>query len=160
MSDEQQPSSGSTGGTRSSDAESGVTHFLQGLASRNPLLSSPVPEAAELSVRRRRSEWATSMLGSEQFNEAIQLLNEKVLQDIFNTTSESYPDPGIRKERLVELSVKLRVITEFSEELMQMVDEYAALAEIQEQNQRRELERSREDGDPYDGSRQPNEVVI
>ena len=125
--------------TRGETVESGVSRFLETLPSKRPMLSSPVPDDRQLNVYRLRSEWAQAMMGSPQFTEAIQLLNERVMQDIYAA------DP-LDSARLAALHAKLHVITEFCEELQIMVDRWTEVQQIQDQHQRRHLYG---DQDPY-----------
>ncbi len=126
--------------TRSVDVESDVLRFLEELPKQKRMLSSPVPEDRQLNVYRLRSEWAQAMLTAPQFAEAIQLLNERVMNSIYETD----PTDGAR---LAVLHAKLHVITEFCEELQIMVDRWMEVQQIQEQHNRRQLHG---DSDPYD----------
>ncbi len=108
------------------------------------MLSSPVSEDRVLHVTRLRSEWARTMLKAPQFAEAIQLLNEKVMQDIYALQNKASPEGAAA---LLKLSVKLECITDFQHELTEMIDKWQEVQEIEEQRQRRELYGNQ---DPYD----------
>ena len=115
--------------TKTRSVASDVSHFLEGLPKQRPLLSSPVQDAEALHVWRLRSEFAKRLLASPQFTEAVQLANEKVMQDIFNCDED---------ERLVALRERLRGITYVVDELMIFVDRYEEIIQIQNQHERRE----------------------
>ncbi len=115
--------------TPSKNVASGVSRFLEELPRQRPLLSSPVPAGEEVHVWRIRSEFAKRLLASPQFTEAIQLANEKVMQDIFNCEED---------ERLVALRERLRGITYVVDEIMIFVDRYEEIVQIQNQHERRE----------------------
>ena len=118
--------------TRNERGGSDVSHFLEELRSTKRMLSSPVSDALQLRVLHLRSEWAQSMLNAPQFQEAIQLMNEKVLRELYNT-------PSTDVASLTVLNEKLKVITEFVDELSEMVDRWAEVQQIQEQHNRRQL---------------------
>ncbi len=123
-------------------AESSVSRFLETLPSKKPMLSSPVSDEHQLTAYRLRSEFAQTMLTSRQFTEAIQLLNEKTMNDIVDC------DP-LDKDRLTALKLKLDVITEFCDELSVMVDQWMQVQQIQDQHNRRQLYGEQ---DPYNGT--------
>lgn len=128
------PSSESEGRTPHDSSESDVSRFLGELAKTRPRLSSPVPTDQELLVARLRSEWAQTMLQSPQFQEAIQLMNEKVLADM------SVLNPLEDRDKVTVLAVKVQVIQEFMDELTEFCDRWDEVQQIQEQHARRDLE--------------------
>lgn len=151
MSDEPQHSNESEAGMSGTDAESDVMRFLRELPKKKRLLGSPVPGPQLSNVYRLRSEWAKSLLTEDRFTDAMQLMNEKLLQEL----CESDPkDPAA----LAVLSVKASVIQEFGEELKEMIDTWEAV--LTDRHQR--IARDREAGeiDPYAEPDQPLEDIV
>lgn len=95
----------------------------------------------ETIVARRRADYAKELLGSEIFQEAIQLMNEQVVDEIVQTDA-------LDRNRLAMLRLRLETISEFPQVLMQFVDNYETIRAIQEQhaNQRDKYLEYPEDG--------------
>ncbi len=129
MSEERAPYNAFDLGTTQPESALSDTPSLPANPSRKQLLPSPVPGPQRLSASRRRAEWALTMLESDEFQEMLHRLNERAMMDIRDT-------PMSDTDRLGELSVKLKVISEFGEELHAAIGEYQALAEIEEQQNR------------------------
>lgn len=93
-------------------------------------MTRPISETQESLVLRRRSEYAKELLRADPFQEAIQFMNEQVVEEIAAT------DP-LDTKRLTVLRLRLETISEFPQVLSRFVDEYETIAAIREQYQRR-----------------------
>jgi hypothetical protein len=83
----------------------------------------PVPEGYELPAARARMEWAKELLMSEPFQYAIQMLNERTVEEIAET------GPLDNDLRTV-LSLRLRLISELQSEIVGFIDEYETIRAI------------------------------
>lgn len=100
--------------------------------SRNPRLLlglDPRPEHLP-QVQRRRAEWATEMLSQWQMADAIQIMNEIAVRELMAAPVDDHA-------ALVRAKVKLEVVSEFQETLVQMVDDWNAVEVIREREEER-----------------------
>jgi len=136
------------------DAESGVMRFLQSEPRRKQLLSSPEPDEHVTRNMKMRAEWAEQFLRHPGCQWALQMMNERVMHDIHET-------PSSDATRLGELSVKLKVITEFQEELQAFMGAWEEIEVQREQQAARDREQriAGPNYDPYD-NKPPNEIVL
>jgi hypothetical protein len=92
--------------------------------------SSEDPAKAE-SLARRRADMALEMLSNQVFQEAIQFLNEQVVEEI------AACDP-LDTDRLVVLRLRLGTISDFPQALSQMIDNYELIMQIRAQQDKRD----------------------
>lgn len=153
MSDDAPPSSGSENENKPTDAESGVMRFLQSAQSKKQLLSSPEPDELVTANMKARSEWASTFLSHPGCQWAIQQMNERVMQEIYGAQSSDATLLG-------ELSVRLKVITEFVDELHAFLNAWEEIEVQREQQAARDREEriAGPNYDPYD--KPPQDIVI
>lgn len=105
--------------------------FLRDLLRRgkkgHPLMLGVQPNDEELtSVARTRAEFAKDLISSAAFQDAIQFMNEQIVQEIAAT-------PPLDSDTLRVLRLRLEVVSEFPQVLWQFIDEYQSILAIKQQ---------------------------
>lgn len=104
------------------------------------MLRPPERPEHEIRSQRLRAEFAESLLGSLQYQETIQMLNEQTVQELVGTKDRD------ERDRLV---IRLDVISDFQWLLRAHIDEYETTRLIHDEQLKRE-EQTRSDA--YGGS--------
>jgi hypothetical protein len=111
-----------------------VRGFLRSLlrtrkGERTLMLGLPVKKEHLLLVHRRRAQYAKELLQNEAFQDAIQFMNEQIVQELTATKA-------LDSEALLVLRLRLEIVSEFPQVLWQFIDEYETIAAIKDQNER------------------------